>query len=250
MQSDTNLNNMEKSLVTLTNVSFAYEPHLPTVFEKVDFSVKEGSFTVLVGPSGCGKSTLLRLISSLDIAQSGRVVNTARTRMVFQGAALLPWYTARENVEIGLTGMNLSKDIKKTKALQALKELGIDALADAYPRHLSGGQRQRVGIARALVSNPELLLLDEPFSALDIETTRKLLDEVLRIHRDKHMTMTMIMVSHSIDDAVLLADTILVVGDKHIAETIHISLPYPRNINDVHVEALIEQVRKALPSSD
>ena len=236
-----------KPLVTVSAVSFAYEPHLPPVFEKVDFAVSEGSFTVLVGPSGCGKSTLLRLISSLDMPQSGRVVNTARTRMVFQGAALLPWYTARENVEIGLTGMNLSSEIRQKKALEALKELGIETLADAYPRHLSGGQRQRVGIARALVSSPELLLLDEPFSALDIETTRTLSAEVLRIHEEKNMTM--IMVSHSIEDAVLLADTILIVGNKHISETITVSLPYPRRVDDGQVQALIEQVRNALPSA-
>lgn len=238
---------MSKPLVTLSDVTFSYEPHLPTVFEKVDFSVSEGSFTVLVGPSGCGKSTLLRLMTSLDTPQSGRVTNTARTRMVFQGAALLPWYTASENVEIGFTGMHLTKEIRKKKAFEALRELGIEALADSYPRHLSGGQRQRVGIARALVSKPELLLLDEPFSALDIETTRKLSEEVLRIHQEK--SMTMVMVSHSIDDAVMLADTILVVSDKHIKETISVPLPYPRRIDDTNVQLLIQQVRNALPSS-
>lgn len=238
---------MGKPLVTFSDVSFAYEPHLPTVFEHVSFAVAKESLTVMVGPSGCGKSTLLRLASFLDAPQSGIVGNTARTRMVFQGAALLPWYTARENVEIGLTGMKLNPEDKKSRALDALRELGIEALAESYPRHLSGGQRQRVGIARALVSEPELLLLDEPFSALDIETTRKLSEEVLRIHREKHMTM--IMVSHSIEDAVLLADTILVVSDKHITDTITIPLPYPRSIDDPKVHVLIQHVRKALPSS-
>jgi NitT/TauT family transport system ATP-binding protein len=238
---------MEHPLVTFSKVSFAYEAHLPQVFENVSFSVPTDSFTVLVGPSGCGKSTLLRLASFLDIPQTGVVSNSARTRMVFQGAALLPWYTARENVEIGLTGMNLSSEGKKKKALEALAELGIESLADAYPRHLSGGQRQRVGIARALVSEPEVLLLDEPFSALDIETTRTLSAEVLRIHKDKHMTM--IMVSHSIEDAVLLADTILVVSDKHITETIPASLPHPRQVDDTEVHALIQRVRNALPVS-
>jgi NitT/TauT family transport system ATP-binding protein len=239
---------MEKSLVTFSDVSFAYEPHLPTVFENVSFNVPKESFMVMVGPSGCGKSTLLRLASFLDIPQSGTVSNTARTRMVFQGAALLPWYTARENVEVGLTGMKLNPEDKKQKALAALRELGIETLSDSYPRHLSGGQRQRVGIARALVSEPELLLLDEPFSALDIETTRKLSEEVLQIHREKHMTM--IMVSHSIEDAVLLADTILVVSDKHITDTISVPLSYPRSIEDSKVHVLIQQVRKALPSSN
>ena len=95
---------MGKALVTFSDVSFAYEPHLPTVFEHVSFAVAKESLTVMVGPSGCGKSTLLRLASFLDAPQSGIVGNTARTRMVFQGAALLPWYTARENVEIGLSG--------------------------------------------------------------------------------------------------------------------------------------------------
>lgn len=239
---------MSKPLVSFTDVSFSYEPHLPPVFEHTSFTLPEGSFTVMVGPSGCGKSTLLRLCSHLDTPQKGKVENTARTRMIFQSAGLLPWYTARENVEIGLSGMNLSPEVKKRKALEALTELGIEALESSYPRHLSGGQRQRVGIARALVSSPELLLLDEPFSALDIETTRKLSAEVLRIHKEKNMTM--LMVSHSIEDAVLLADTILVVADKHIKETISVPLPYPRSVDDKEVQVLIQQVRNTLPSTN
>ena len=239
---------MEKSLVAFDQVTFAYEQHLPPVFVDVSLMVAPESFTVIVGPSGSGKSTLLRLCSFLDLPQSGHIKNEARTRMIFQGAALLPWYTTLQNVLIGMTGMLLGAPAKERRARTALSELGIDTLADSFPRHLSGGQRQRVGIARALVSEPELLLLDEPFSALDIETTRKLSEEILRIHKEKHMTM--IMVSHSIEDAVLLADTILVVAENHVKEKVSVTLPYPRSQDDPKVRAYIEHVRGALPSLD
>jgi ABC-type nitrate/sulfonate/bicarbonate transport system ATPase subunit len=234
-------------ILSFKDVNFAYEPHLPAVLRDVSFDLPKGSFTVIVGPSGSGKSTILRLTTGLDKAQKGSVQNAARTRMIFQGGALLPWETTLNNVKVGFTGRKMSDAQQNHDAMAALKELGIDALADSYPRHLSGGQRQRVGIARALVSSPELLLLDEPFSALDIETTKRLSDEVLRIHTEQNITM--LMVSHSVEDAVMLADRILVFKDGHIAEEVPVSLPRPRSVTDPEVQAIIKRVQSTIPSS-
>jgi NitT/TauT family transport system ATP-binding protein len=245
MQNGINLNNM--NILSFKNVSFSYEPNLPEILHDVSFELPIGSFTVIVGPSGSGKSTILRLVTGLDKPVQGSVENTARTRMIFQGGALLPWETVLENVKIGLTGRKLTDAAQEKEALAALKELGIEELKDSYPRHISGGQRQRVGIARALVSAPELLLLDEPFSALDIETSERLSEEVLRIHEAQKITM--LMVSHSIEDAVRLADTVFVFRDGSIAETIHIPIPRPRRHDDPQVQEIIKKVQAAIPSN-
>ena len=238
---------MEQGIV-FDHVNFGYDARLPDVVEDVSLTLPRGSFTAIVGPSGGGKSTLLRLIAGLDHPQKGSVTNTLRTRMIFQGGALLPWETALENVIVGCAGQKLARTQMETKAQSALKDLGIEELADQYPRHLSGGQRQRVGIARALVSAPELLLLDEPFSALDIETTGRLSEEVLRIWQEQHMTM--IMVSHSVEDAVLLADRILVFKDNHIADDVKVDLARPRTRTSSDVQALTKRVQGLIPGSD
>ncbi len=235
----------EKPILEFNNVKFSYEPNLPEVIHNLTFSLPAGSITVIVGASGSGKSTVLRLAIGLDTATSGTVTRTARTRMIFQSGALLPWATAVENVCVGFTGEHIAEPEQKKRALAALKELGIDHLANAYPRALSGGQRQRVGIARALVSEPELLLLDEPFSALDVQTADTLSQELLNIHAKR--TKTMFMVSHSIEDAVVLADTILVFRDGVIAHTVEVELPRPRKRDDVHVLALVTKIKALLP---
>jgi len=235
----------QKPILEFDNVSFSYEPQLPEIIHNVSFSLEPKSFTVIVGPSGSGKSTILRLAIGLDKAQAGTVSLTARTRMIFQSGALLPWATVLENVLIGFTGLTVAPEEQKRQALAALAELGIDALAGNYPRALSGGQRQRVGIARALVSDPELMLLDEPFSALDIETSERLATELLAIAAKKGMTM--LMISHSIDDAVMLADRIFVFKDGVIAHTVDVATTRPRKRGDALVEHTIESVKKLLP---
>ncbi len=234
-------------ILSFKNVSFAYEPHIPLTICDVSFTLERGSFTVIVGPSGSGKSTLLRLATGLDHAQEGAVTNAARTRMIFQGGALLPWETVLENVKAGFTGRVMTDAAQQKEGLAALRELGIEELKDSYPRHISGGQKQRVGIARALVSNPELLLLDEPFSALDVETAGRLATEVLAIHEKQDMTM--LMVSHSVEDAVMLADTILVFKDGAITEEIKVPSPRPRKRDDPQIQAIMQKVQAAIPTT-
>jgi sulfonate transport system ATP-binding protein len=220
---------------------------MPAVLHAVSFALAPGTFTVIVGSSGGGKSTLLRLAAGLDAPTAGIVKNGARTRMIFQNAALLPWLSALDNVLIGTTDINGTKAEKKAKALAALAEIGLAEHAAKLPRELSGGQRQRVGIARALVSEPRFLLLDEPFSALDFETSEKLSQEVLDIFAQKGITM--LMVSHSIEDAVLLADEIFVCAGGTIAERVNVPLERPRSRADAHVLSLISQVRKFIPEA-
>lgn len=231
-------------MVAFDNVSFRYAPHTPQILRDVSFDLPERSFTAIVGPSGGGKSTVLRLIAGLSEPTSGSVKNRAKTRVVFQNAALLPWRTVLGNVELGFTGLGLTSTEEKKRALAELSELGIRDFAKQYPRDLSGGQRQRVGIARALVSEPELLLLDEPFSALDIETIRKLSEELMQIYEDR--CITMLMVSHSIEDAVLLADEVLVCAESRLKHRIKIDLPRPRRLSDPHVEKLVHEIRTVI----
>ncbi|HVX90675.1 MAG TPA: ABC transporter ATP-binding protein [Candidatus Paceibacterota bacterium] len=232
-------------ILSFSGVSYRYEPHLPEVLRDVSFSLTKGSFTVIVGPSGSGKSTILTLAVGLEKPEKGTIDLHAKTRMIFQSGALLPWRTVLDNVVLGASGMGLTRHAGEHKARIALRDLGIDAFIHAYPRDLSGGQRQRVGIARALVSEPDLLLLDEPFSALDAETSEHLGEEVERLRTEKGMTM--LMVSHSIEDAVRLADEILVVADHGIKERVAVTLPRPRDLHGREAVELVARVRKLLP---
>ncbi|HEX7651597.1 MAG TPA: ABC transporter ATP-binding protein [Candidatus Paceibacterota bacterium] len=231
-------------ILSFNDVSFAYDRTLPTVLHDVSFSLKPRSFTAIVGPSGGGKSTLLRLAIGLDKPTRGTVVNTARTRMVFQSGALLPWLTALQNVKLAFADKPTGEAAENREAHAALAELGIREFADAYPRNLSGGQRQRVGIARALVAAPELMLLDEPFSALDTETTARLVEEVERLYREKDMTF--LMVSHSIEDAVVLADEILVVGKGGLQGKVEVDIPRPRRRDDPMAQRLAARAKELI----
>ena len=232
-------------LLTFDHVSFSYEPHLPVIMKDVSFTLNQGSFTAIVGPSGGGKSTMLNLTVGLQKATSGTVTNNARTRMIFQNAALLPWRTVIENVHLGFAGTPGSKKEHRKRVIEELANLGLTDFADVYPRDLSGGQRQRVGIARALVSDPELLLLDEPFSALDVETTEHLSEELLQIFAKRNITM--FMVSHNIEDAILLADEIFVFSGGTISHKVQVPLTRPRTRGTAPVDRLVKEVHGFIP---
>jgi NitT/TauT family transport system ATP-binding protein len=233
---------IEGTAVTFSNVSFAYEPHTPEILKDVSFTLKHGTIGAIVGPSGAGKSTILKLISGLQKPDHGTVTNTARTRMIFQDGALLPWRTVRENVHLGFSGTPGTKREHYKRIQEELASLGLDEFSKNYPRDLSGGQRQRVGIARALVSDPELLLLDEPFSALDFETSEHLSHELLQIFSERNITM--LMVTHNIEDAVLLTDEIFVFTGGTISHKVPISLPRPRNRETAEFEKIVKEVKR------
>jgi len=194
-------------------------PHL--VLTPIDLQIRAGEFVALLGPSGSGKSTLLRILAGLLAPTTGEVLfkgtpqqgpNT-HVAIVFQSFALFPWLTVLQNVELGLEAQPLTRTQRLKRALSAIDLIGLDGFEDAFPKELSGGMRQRVGFARALVVEPELLFMDEPFSALDVLTAANLRKELITLWRAKSIpTRAVVMVTHNIDEAVTMADRILVLG--------------------------------------
>jgi sulfonate transport system ATP-binding protein len=180
------------------------------VLDRLDLRIAPSEFVVLIGQSGSGKSTLLRLLGGLDLPDDGTVTVPRRRAIVFQADRLLPWQRVWRNVAIGLTG----PDAKAT-ALAVLEEVGLRDRAFAWPRTLSGGEAQRVALARALVADPRLVLLDEPFAALDAITRLKMHD-LVRALRDRH-DATMLLVTHDVDEAIILADRVIVLRDGRIS---------------------------------
>jgi NitT/TauT family transport system ATP-binding protein len=195
--------------------------HTPLVLDEIDVAIYAGEFVALLGPSGSGKSTLLRILAGLLQPSSGQVFFNGQRQygpnphvaIVFQSFALFPWLTVLQNVELGLEALPLTPTQRLKRALSAIDMIGLDGFEDAFPKELSGGMRQRVGFARALVVEPELLFMDEPFSALDVLTAANLRKELLGLWREQSMpTRAILMVTHNIDEAVSMADRILVLG--------------------------------------
>ncbi len=196
----------------------------------VSFSVAEGEFVCIIGASGCGKSTTLKLVARLEEVTSGTIVRPETVGMAFQLGALLPWRTAAENVALGLEGKGVSGEKLQKEVDVQLARVNMLHFRDKYPADLSGGQRQRVGIARALAVEPAVLLLDEPFSALDAKTTAELHDDILGIWRDTKKTI--LMVSHLIEEAVSLANRIILMKNGTVDSIYPVTLPYPRRENE------------------
>jgi NitT/TauT family transport system ATP-binding protein len=193
----------------------------PVVLEDITVRIASGSFVALLGPSGSGKSTLLRILAGLLRPSEGQVLfkgvpqsgPNPHLSIVFQSFALFPWLTVLQNVELGLQAQELTRTQRLKKALAAIDTIGLDGFEDAYPKELSGGMRQRVGFARALVVEPELLFMDEPFSALDVLTAANLRKELMGLWQaHKIPTKAIVMVTHNIEEAVSMADRILVLG--------------------------------------
>ncbi|TAD91397.1 MAG: ABC transporter ATP-binding protein [Alphaproteobacteria bacterium] len=223
------------------------------VLANVTLDIAAGQFVAIVGASGVGKSTLLRVIAGLHPARQGRVSHGAVDRadgrgigFVFQDARLLPWRRVRANVELGLEGLGLSKAERRTRAEAALSLVGLADHGGRWPYQLSGGQKQRVGIARALAVRPSLLLMDEPFGALDAITRSGLQDE---LHRLRAATdATVLFVTHDVDEAVYLADRVILLAGSPAGVALDLPVPVdgPRHRDDPSLAALAEQVRRAL----
>lgn len=194
-----------------------------TVLDDLDLTIAPGEFVALLGHSGCGKSTLLRVLAGLDDEISGRVTVPARRSVAFQSPRLMPWRKVWRNVVLGLPGRP-----DRELATRYLAEVGMAAHATAWPKTLSGGEAQRVSLARALVREPDLLLLDEPFGALDALTrgrAQRLVGELWRRHG-----CSVLLVTHDVEEALLLADRVLVMDDGGIAHEITVDLPRPRGV--------------------
>lgn len=247
------------NLLSLEDVGKVYERGTKqfVAIRGVNLSLRPGEFVCLLGPSGCGKSTLLRIIAGLDHASSGAVlyrgqplngVNPHAT-IVFQTFALYPWLTVHENVEIALKARGLPLRERREKALNWIDTVGLDGFESAYPRELSGGMRQKVGFARALAVEPELLCLDEPFSALDVLSAEALRGELMELWLSKTLpTQAILMVTHNIEEAVLMADRIVVMGKNpgHILTEVAVSLRHPRQRKGAAFQNMVDRVYAAV----
>ncbi|CAN7370275.1 nitrate/sulfonate/bicarbonate ABC transporter ATP-binding protein [Variovorax sp. LjRoot84] len=231
------------------------------VLEGVDFRLAEGEIVALLGQSGSGKSTLLRILAGLIGVDGGGVryrgqplYGPARgIAMVFQSFALFPWLTVQQNVELGLEARGVEPAERARRAAAAIALIGLAGFEGALPRELSGGMRQRVGIARALVVEPEVLLMDEAFSALDVLTGERLRDDILQLWDGGAMpTKAMLVVSHNIEEAVLMADRVLIFASDpgRVRAELPIALPRPRDGESLEVRALIDEVYMLMTGAD
>jgi sulfonate transport system ATP-binding protein len=230
-------------------------PNGVNALERFSAEISLGEIVAIIGGSGCGKSTLLRAIAGLDRASTGTVTLDgisivaphAKIGIIFQEPRLLPWLSVAGNIGFGLS--DLPADVRREKVARALGRVGLTEKADAWPRELSGGQAQRVAIARALVPQPEVLLLDEPFSALDAFTRRDLQDHLLDLWADTRPTL--VLVTHDVDEAVVLADRVLVMRPRpgRLFEDIRINLARPRDRNSAPFDNFKRLVLTALDRS-
>ncbi|MDB5534943.1 MAG: nitrate transporter ATP-binding protein [Hyphomicrobiales bacterium] len=222
------------------------------VLDNVDLTLFDNEIVGLLGRSGSGKSTLLRSIAGLIVPTQGIVdfphgeaERKASVSMVFQSFALFPWLTVLQNVEVGLEAKRVPAEERRKRALAAIDLIGLDGFESAYPKELSGGMRQRVGLARALVVDPDILLMDEPFSALDVLTAETLRTDLLDLWSEGRMPIkSILIVTHNIEEAVLMCDRILVFSSNpgRVASEIKVDLPHPRNRQDPAFRALVEDI--------
>lgn len=230
------------------------------VLDEVNLSLYEGEIVSLLGKSGSGKSTLLRIIAGLIKPTAGEVIYAGKKvdapvqglAMVFQSFALMPWLTVLQNVELGLEAQGLPKAERRSKALQAIDVVGLDGFESAYPKELSGGMCQRVGLARALVVEPEILLMDEPFSALDVLTADNLRHDLLDLWQGKKTNIKNILfVTHNIEEAAILSDRIVVFGSNpgNVRAELKVEMPHPRSDQDSKFRPLIDNIYTFMTTS-
>jgi len=225
--------------------------------QDISMQIRLGEFVCLLGPSGCGKSTLLRIIAGLNAATAGVVLYRGRpltgvnqyATIVFQTFALYPWLTVQENVEIALKARGIVLGERRSRALKLIDTVGLDGFESAYPRELSGGMRQKVGFARAMAVEPQLLCLDEPFSALDVLSADALRGELMELWLSKSIpTQAILMVTHNIEEAVLMADRIIIMEKDpgRIVAEMPLGLRHPRRRKDAAFQNIVDRVYAAV----
>ncbi|ELZ60778.1 MULTISPECIES: ABC transporter ATP-binding protein [unclassified Haloferax] len=231
--------------------TYASDRRTVEALSDVEFAVEDGEFVCIVGPSGCGKTTLFRIIAGLEDATSGAVTldgspvtgpGTDRG-MVFQEYGLFPWRTVSENVAFGLEEQGVEEPARSERVTEMLELVGLDGFVDAYPKELSGGMKQRVGIARALAVDPELLLMDEPFGAVDAQTRDMLHGELLDIWTETDKTV--LFVTHDVEEAVTLADRVVVMAANpgRVREIVSVDIDRPRERTESEFAAYVERIR-------
>jgi NitT/TauT family transport system ATP-binding protein len=246
----------DRAVLEVSGVAKAFDKpageHL-TVLDRVDLTLREGEIVALLGRSGSGKSTLLRIVAGLIRPSAGRVLYRGRelagpadgVAMVFQTFALFPWLTVLQNVETGLEARGAQPKEMRRRALAAIDLIGLDGFESAYPRELSGGMRQRVGFARALVVDPDVLLMDEPFSALDVLTAETLRTDFLELWAERRLPIkSVLLVTHNIEEAVLMCDRILVFASNpgRVAAEIKVPFKHPRNRLDPAFREMVDDI--------
>lgn len=236
----------------------ASNDRIQTVLGGVSFDVMQGELVSIIGESGCGKTTLLKIIQGLTRYDSGSILvdgipvsKPGRDRgFVFQHASLLPWRSAKHNVEFGLELQGIPATERASRAQSLLELVGLTQAADQYPHQLSGGMQQRIGLARALAIDPAILLMDEPFSALDAQTREVLQDELLRIHAKTEKTT--LFVTHDLDEAIYLSDRVVVLAAKpgRIKEIVAIPFAGPRPaLTEMRADPLFQEIRSIISSA-
>ena len=251
-------------LITLESINKSYQQpngQQITILDNISLELRSGEIVALLGPSGSGKSTLMRMIAGLISPTQGKILYHNRplvglnpgVAIVFQSFALYPWLTVLENVELGLKAKGEAPEPRRQKALKMIDIIGLDGFENAYPKELSGGMRQRVGFARALAVEPELLCMDEPFSALDVLTAENLRFELLDLWLDRRIpTQSILIVTHGIEEAVILADRIIVLGRNpgRIRANLPVSLSHYRDRKSSEFQTLVDQVYKILTNPE
>ena len=249
--------NMSEPLICVEQVNKSFP--LPdgkgkfSVLEGINLKVHQGEVVALLGRSGSGKSTLLRIMAGLIPPSTGKIISNGKllrganknVAMVFQSFALLPWLTVQENVELGLEALGIKREERQQRALKAIDLVGLDGFENAYPKEISGGMKQRVGFARAFVLQPKVLLMDEPFSALDVLTSENLRGEIDDLWNEgKFPSASIVIVTHNIDEAVFLADRVVILGSKpgRIRGELKINLPRPHPTNSDRFKRLVDYI--------
>jgi NitT/TauT family transport system ATP-binding protein len=254
---------MNKNLIEIRKVKKVFSNDTQQgilVLDDVNFTMQKGEIVALLGRSGSGKSTLLRIIAGLLEPTEGEVYYQDKQvksavkgiSMVFQSFALMPWLTVLQNVELGLEALGIARDERRQRALKAIDIVGLDGFESAYPKELSGGMRQRVGFARALVVNPNLLLMDEPFSSLDVLTTDHLRDDLLELWEEKQTNLDgILLVTHDIQEAITMADRIIIFDTNPgtVKQDFKVDLPRPRDDESVGFRRLMDQIYAFMTST-
>ena len=253
------------------NVSVAYDPSSPRLaIADVSLIVNSGEVVAILGPSGCGKSTLLRTLIGLVKPTRGVALAHGKPMddvhpgmaLVFQSFALYPWLTVRDNIAVALDGLDLSPEVGEKRIKRCIDVVGLDGFENAYPKELSGGMKQRVGFARALTRGPELLCMDEPFSALDVFTAESLRSEVYRLITGGRKQLadadgsasvkSVLIITHNIEEAVFLADRIVVMGTNpgHVRKIVSVGLPHPRDYRSAPFRALVQTLHDIIVTQE
>lgn len=238
---------VRKTKISITNLTKAFykKQGSVTALDDITLTIGDGEFVCIVGPSGCGKTTLLRILADLEKPSIGEFTIATEDEdrplqsMVFQERGIIPWLTVEENVAFGLKMRHFPKEVIEERTAYYLKKTGLDKFSSLYPKELSGGMKQRVSIARAFANDPEILLMDEPFAALDEQNKFILQEELLSIWEETGKTV--IFITHSIDEALLLSDRILLMSSQpgKIIREIRVDMPRPRKMEDIREDPIL-----------